>query len=98
MALAADYTDKEAWAAWDHWKHQPLTESNFLAICDLLQDIGKSNIQISAGDAENLSFLYTFGAMGHVHNTAAMGRDLAEAVTGSLKQNGFRIRRSRSPG
>ena len=45
--LAADYTDQEAGAACDHWKHQPVTESNFLAICDLLQDIGRSNIQIS---------------------------------------------------
>jgi signal transduction histidine kinase len=44
---AADYTDQEARAAWEHWKHQPITESNFLAICDLMQDIGKTNIQIS---------------------------------------------------
>src|ERR1700722_7259383 len=44
---AADYTDQEARAAWEHWKRKPITESNFLAICDLLQDIGKSNIQIS---------------------------------------------------
>jgi hypothetical protein len=46
-ALAGDYTEEEARAAWAHWKHQPLTESNFLAICDLLQDIGKNNINIS---------------------------------------------------
>src|SRR5579863_10302867 len=45
--LAADYTDQEARAAWDHWKREPVTESNFLAICDLMQDIGKSNIHIS---------------------------------------------------
>ena len=44
---AADYTDQEARAAWEHWKHQPITQSNFLAICDLMQDIGKTNIQIS---------------------------------------------------
>src|ERR1700761_1991778 len=44
---AGDYTDQEARAAWEHWKHQPITESNFLAICDLLQDIGKTNIRIS---------------------------------------------------
>jgi signal transduction histidine kinase len=170
-ALATDYTDQEAWAAWDHWKQQPVTESNFLAICDLLQDIGRSNIQISykilaeytpmvrktgnkrwthillmgwarakeslvsyadaeslyqkalenaagdgrrydevlvglslmyaewgrtdslnkydsigkrmaarVGDVENLSFLYTFGAMGHLSDTAALGRDLLEAM------------------
>src|SRR3984957_6956040 len=46
---AADYTDQEARAAWEHWKRQPITESNFLAICDLMQDIGKTNIQISYG-------------------------------------------------
>jgi signal transduction histidine kinase len=44
---AADYTDQEARAAWEHWKRQPITESNFLAICDLMQDIGKTNIRIS---------------------------------------------------
>ncbi len=44
---AADYTDQEARAAWEHWKRQPITQSNFLAICDLMQDIGKTNIGIS---------------------------------------------------
>ncbi len=171
IALAGDYTGEEARAAWAHWKHQPLTESNFLAICDLLQDIGKNNLNISyeilseyvpavrktgnkawthillmgwarakeslayfadaetlyrqaldnaagdsrrfdevmvgmslmyaewgktdsldkyvfmgkrsaarAGDMENLSFLYTFGAMGHLSDTAAMGQSLMEAT------------------
>lgn len=171
-AAAADYTDQEAKAAWEHWKHQPITESNFLAICDLMQDIGKTNIQMSyeilreyvpmvqktgnrewvhillmgwarakeallsfgdaeslyrralanaagdvrrydevmvgmslmyaewgktdslnkydslgkksaaqAGDRENLSFLYTFGAVGQASpDTAAMGRDLTTAM------------------
>jgi signal transduction histidine kinase len=169
---AADYTDQEARAAWEHWKRQPLTESNFLAICDLMQDIGKTNIQISydilgeyvpmvrktgnrewvhillmgwarakeallgfedaetlyrqalanaggndrrydevmvgmslmyaewgktdsldkydslgklnaarVGDKENLSFLYTFGAVGHASSdTAALGGGLGEAM------------------
>lgn len=171
MVLAADYTDKEAWAAWDHWRRQPITESNFFTVCDLLQDIAKTNIQISykildeyvpmvrktgnrqwehillmgwakakesllsyadaetlyrqalsnaggdgrrydevlvgmslmyaewgktdslnryvaigkrsaaqAGDLEDLSFLYTFGAMGHGNDTAALDRDLKEAM------------------
>ncbi len=35
----------------------------------------------SAGDKENLSFLYTFGAMAQVADTAAMGRDLRTAMT-----------------
>ena len=47
QAAAADYSDQEARAAWEHWKRQPITESNFLAICDLLQDIGRTNIKIS---------------------------------------------------
>jgi len=170
-ARATDYTDQEARAAWEHWKHQPITESNFLAICDLMQDIGKSNIHISyeilteyvpmvektgnrkwvhillmgwarakeallgfddaealyrqalgnaagdarrydevlvglslmyaewgktdsvdkyvsigkqsaarAGDMENLSFLYTFGAVGHMTDTARLGRELNMAM------------------
>jgi tetratricopeptide (TPR) repeat protein len=169
--LATDYTDQEARAAWEHWKRQPVTESNFLAICDLMQDIGKTNIHISyeilseyvpmvrktgnrkwvhillmgwarakealvgfedaetlyrqaldnatgdarrydevlvglslmyaewgktdsvdkydsigkrsaagAGDMENLSFLYTFGAVGHMSDTAKVGRELAMAM------------------
>ena len=169
---AADYTDQEARAAWEHWKRQPITESNFLAICDLMQDIGKTNIRISyeilgeylpvvrktgnrewvhillmgwarakeallsfddaetlyrqalanaagndrhydevmvglslmyaewgktdsldkydslgkrsaarSGDNENLSFLYTFGAVGHASfDTAVLGRDLLTAM------------------
>jgi signal transduction histidine kinase len=170
-AVAEDYTDQEARAAWAHWKQQSLTESNFHAICDLLQDIGKTNINISyeilseyvptvekkgnrewthillmgwarvkeslvnfqdaetlyrqaldnaagdsrrydevmvglslmyaewgrtdsldkyvalgkrsaarSGDMENLSFLYTFGAMGHLADTAAVGQGLMEAM------------------
>ncbi len=171
-ARAADYTDQEARAAWEHWKQQPLTENNFHQVCDLLQDIGKTNIDISydilkeyvpmvqkagnkdwahillmgwarvkeaflnfadaedlyrkalinagddarrldevfvgmslmyaewgradsldkydslgkrnaarAGDIENLSFLYTFGAMGHLTDTAGMNRGLTLAIT-----------------
>jgi signal transduction histidine kinase len=181
VALAGDYTSEEARAAWAHWKHQPVTESNFLAICDLLQDIGKNNINISyeilseyvpevkktgnkawvhillmgwakakeslayfaeadslyrqalnnaagdshrfdevmvgmslmyaewgktdsldkyifmgkrsaarTGDMENLSFLYTFGAMGHLTDTVAMGQSLTEAMrlaTGLANKN-----------
>jgi signal transduction histidine kinase len=180
-AAAADYTDQEAKAAWEHWKRQPVTESNFLAICDLMQDIAKTNIGISygilseyvpmvertgnrqwvhvllmgwarakeallsfgeaevlyrraltnaagdvrrydevmvglslmyaewgktdsldkydslgkrsaarAGDMENLSFLYTFGAVGHITDTAALGRDLrmaAQLATGLANKN-----------
>src|ERR1700759_2971967 len=46
-ALAGDYTEQEAHAAWDHWKGQPVTESNFRAICDLVQDIARNHIDIS---------------------------------------------------
>ena len=34
----------------------------------------------AAGDNENLSFLYTFGASAHMTDTAAMGRDLETAI------------------
>src|SRR5579863_6940798 len=170
-AAAADYSDQEAKAAWEHWKRQPVTQSNFLAICDLMQDIGKTNIRMSyeilseyepivektghrqwvhillmgwarakeallsfgdaevlyrralanaagddrrydevmvgmslmyaewgrtdsldkydslgkrsaarAVDTENLSFLYTFGAVGHSSDTARLGRELRMAM------------------
>lgn len=171
LALATDYTDKEARAAWEHWRQQPVTENNFRAVCDLLQDIAKNDIDLSyqilaayvpmvrrtgnkawthillmgwarakeslayfadaetiyrqalanaagddrrydevmvgmalmyaewgkndsldkyvnlgkenaakAGDEENLSFLYTFGALGHLTDTANMGRSLQRAM------------------
>src|ERR1700744_1887010 len=44
---AGDYTEEEGRAAWEHWKHQRVTESNFHAICDLVQDIGQKNINLS---------------------------------------------------
>ncbi len=46
-AKAVVYTDEEARAAWMRWKRQPVTEENFRAVCDLLQDVGKTNIRIS---------------------------------------------------
>jgi hypothetical protein len=45
---AADYTDQEARAAWEHWKRQPITESNFLAICDLMRDQLKPDMMLTA--------------------------------------------------
>ena len=171
MAGARTYTPQEARIAWAYWKKQPLIESNFHAVCDLLQDIAQTDISMSyeilreyapmvahtgnkhwfhillmgwakakesltdfpdaeglyrqardnaggdarrydealvgtvllyaewgkadsvdkylalgktsaraAGDSENLSFLYTFGAVTHLADTAAMGRDLRTAM------------------
>ncbi len=170
-ALGADYTDQQAREAWGYWKQQPVTQRNFYSVCDLLQDIARTNIKISyeilaeylpmvektgrrdwvhillmgwarakeglvefgdaenlyrqalantngdarryddvmvglsllyaewgkadslqkydsigkrsalrAGDNENLSFLYTFGAVGQVTDTAGLGRGLREAM------------------
>jgi signal transduction histidine kinase len=41
---ANDYTEEQGHAAWARWKKQPVTESNFQAVCNLIQDIGKNNI------------------------------------------------------
>ena len=46
-ALAGDYTGQEGREAWAQLKAKPITESNFRAVCDLLQDIGKNNINLS---------------------------------------------------
>jgi signal transduction histidine kinase len=169
--FATDYTEEEGRAAWARFKRQSITESNFRAVCDLLQDIAKTNINLSyeilgeyvpmvrktgdqahlhillmgwakakeslthfadaediyrqarenaagdtrmtdealvgtvlmyaewgktdsmdryvgigkaaaekAGDKENLSFLYTFGSVGHPADTAGMGAALKKAM------------------
>jgi len=44
---AGDYNDAQARAAWAYWKKQPITEKNFHATCDLLQDIAKTDIRLS---------------------------------------------------
>jgi signal transduction histidine kinase len=44
---ANDYTEKEGREAWETLKRQPLTEISFRAVCDLMQDIGKTNINLS---------------------------------------------------
>ena len=45
--LANDYTEQEGREAWNKLKDQPVTEGSFRAVCDLLQDIGKTNINLS---------------------------------------------------
>lgn len=45
--LANDYTGQQGLDAWVRWKAAPVTESNFRAVCDLIQDIGKNNINLS---------------------------------------------------
>lgn len=168
---AADYTEQQAREAWMQWKAKPVTESSFRAVCDLIQDVGKGNIQLGyqilaeylpivkatgskdrvhvllmswakakesltsfddaeklyrqarenaignprhydealtgtvllyadwgrtdsldkyaqlgkqaaagAYDKENLSFIYTFSSLGHLADTAALGRSLREAI------------------
>ncbi len=45
---------------------------------DKYDSLGKRSAA-RAGDMENLSFLYTFGAVGHMTDTAALGRDLRDS-------------------
>ncbi len=184
-AHAGDPTDAQAKAAWEDLKRRPVDEANFRAVCDLLQDIARTDIELSyrllaeyepmvrathnrgwlhillmgwakakeslgstadaeglyaaaranaargvdgdgvaslsagdarrydealvgtvllyaewgkpdslqkyvalgktaataAGDTENLSFLYTFGALGNMADTAAMGQGLRKAMS-----------------
>lgn len=44
---ANDYTEQEGRAVWESLKRQPVTENTFRAVCDLMQDIGKTNINLS---------------------------------------------------
>ncbi len=44
---ANDYTEQGGRAAWEKLKRQPVTESSFRTVCDLMQDIGKTNINLS---------------------------------------------------
>ncbi|HEY4064706.1 MAG TPA: ATP-binding protein [Puia sp.] len=46
-ARANAYTDDEARTAWARLKQQAITEGSFVQVCDLLQDVGKTNIRIS---------------------------------------------------
>jgi signal transduction histidine kinase len=41
------YTDAEAQGAWVRLQRQPLTETSFRATCDLIQDVGQTNIQLA---------------------------------------------------
>src|SRR4029079_16562629 len=41
------YTEKQAYADWTALKKKPVTEENFRAACDLMQKIGKTNLDVS---------------------------------------------------
>ena len=41
------YTEKQAYADWAVLNSKPLTEENFRAACDLMQKIGKTNLEVS---------------------------------------------------
>jgi signal transduction histidine kinase len=45
--FARTYTEAEAHDAWNSLKKEPLNEKNFHTACDLIQDIGQTNITIS---------------------------------------------------
>ena len=44
LARAGNPTGEDKNAAWAYWKRQPITESNFHAICDWLQDVARTDI------------------------------------------------------
>lgn len=44
VARADDHTRERE--AWKQWKTRPVTDSSFRAVCDLIQDVGKTNIQL----------------------------------------------------
>jgi len=46
-AIARTYTEGEARAAWKVLKEQPVTEKSFKNACDLIQDIGQTDIHLS---------------------------------------------------
>jgi signal transduction histidine kinase len=46
-AVARDYTEQEGVAAWNTLKTRPVNEDSFRDICDLLQDIARTNIALS---------------------------------------------------
>src|SRR5262245_22625505 len=41
------YTEKQAYADWAILKKKPVDEKNFQAACDLMQKIGKTNLDVS---------------------------------------------------
>ena len=46
-ALARVYTDDEARATWNELKKAKVTEENFRQSCDLIQDVGQTNINLA---------------------------------------------------
>ncbi|MBS1915231.1 MAG: hypothetical protein JST87_03080 [Bacteroidetes bacterium] len=47
FAFARTYTDDEARNAWNELKVKKVSEENFREVCDLIQDIGQTNINFS---------------------------------------------------
>jgi len=47
FVFAQAYTEKQAYADWEQLKKKPINEENFRAACDLMQKIGKTNLDIS---------------------------------------------------
>lgn len=45
--IARTYTEAEGRAAWNDLKKKPITEQTFREACDLMQDIGRTNLAVS---------------------------------------------------
>src|SRR5450755_2233907 len=81
--LRADtYTEQQGKEAWDRLKGQPLTENNFHRVCDLMQDIGSTHLDLSYRIlAEYLPVIRATGNKGWVH-VLLMGWAKAKESTG----------------
>lgn len=44
---ATAYTEAEGRAAWTRLQRQPITEATFRQTCDLIQDIGQTNLPLA---------------------------------------------------
>ncbi len=47
FAFTQAYTAKQAYADWEDLKKKPLNEKNFRAACDLMQNIGRTDLNVS---------------------------------------------------
>jgi len=66
--LGGTYTEQEGREAWAQYRAKAITESNFRAVCDLLQDIGKNNINLSYEIlAEYVPMVRKTGNRDHLH-------------------------------
>ncbi|MBS1664552.1 MAG: hypothetical protein JST68_26130 [Bacteroidetes bacterium] len=68
LVLAGDSTEQRVLETWARWKGQPVTEANFRSVCDLVQDAGRSNLNLSYKIlSEYLPIVRKAGNRGYAH-------------------------------